>query len=247
MDHHLERNPKATIADAFGFAVTAFFNNALLLIGVELAIWGVALVCAGLGVLTGFGTYGVSRMIMRFPLAHIDIWAVSTDFPVALSLSVLLFIIVWMVIAFCMVGALYLGALRIALDIVDTGTSSFNRVFTEIHNTPAFFVTAFIKTIAISIGFALFIVPGIYLKVIWFFAFYVLIAENSGPITALRNSAVLVCGRWWQVAGFVLVSEILWWGGYQVILFQLIIAPIVWLSGAYYYRALTASLVSQRS
>lgn len=243
MDHHVERNPKATIADVFGFAVTAFLNNPLLFIGLQLLIWGVFVACAGIGVAAVFGAYGISRIALGFS----DLHAFYAAMPAFFSLGIPFFGIAWTLFGLLLVGALYLGAIQIAFDVVDTGTSSWNRITSQIAQAPSFIVSAIIKGFIISLGFVFFVVPGIYLTVLWFFSWYILVAEQSGPLEALYKSAALAKGRWWQIAGFVLISQILWLGGYQVVILQIIISPIVLLAGAYYYRALAASLVSQRS
>lgn len=57
-------------------------------------------------------------------------------------------------------------------------------------------------------GALLFLVPGIYLAVIFSFAPFVVIAERAGGRKAFRRSSQLVSGYWWPVVGRVLLMAL---------------------------------------
>ncbi len=60
-------------------------------------------------------------------------------------------------------------------------------------------VVSILTSIAIGLGFLLFIIPGIIVTVWLIFALYRVVLEHEGPITAMKKSKKLVEGRWWQV------------------------------------------------
>jgi hypothetical protein len=61
--------------------------------------------------------------------------------------------------------------------------------------------------LGMAVGFALLVIPGLYLLVRWYFAPQVAIVEGERP--GLQRSGQLVSGRWWTVAGRLLAMGIL--------------------------------------
>ncbi|HEX5185216.1 MAG TPA: hypothetical protein VFW19_18930 [Allosphingosinicella sp.] len=59
--------------------------------------------------------------------------------------------------------------------------------------------------LGILLGFALLILPGLYLLVRWSLAVPILIAEDAGPGEALSGSGDEISGRFWPVAGLFLL------------------------------------------
>jgi hypothetical protein len=70
---------------------------------------------------------------------------------------------------------------------------------------PVVATVAVVSTVAISIGFILLIVPGVYLATIWAVAAQAAVAEHLGPGAALTRSDELTNGSRWRVLGIVLV------------------------------------------
>ena len=60
-------------------------------------------------------------------------------------------------------------------------------------------LVSILTSIAIGVGFLLFIIPGIIATVWLLFALYIVALEHEKPITAMKESKKLVEGRWWQV------------------------------------------------
>jgi hypothetical protein len=60
-----------------------------------------------------------------------------------------------------------------------------------------------------TLGFALCLVPGIWLAVAWSLAFVALVAENLSGTGALRRSYNLVRGRWWATFGVLIIAFVL--------------------------------------
>lgn len=68
---------------------------------------------------------------------------------------------------------------------------------------------AIVSGILLTIGFVLFIVPGIFLTVAWCAAFTVLMYEPVGPMRALSRSSELVKGHWWMAFGALLIGVVI--------------------------------------
>jgi hypothetical protein len=74
---------------------------------------------------------------------------------------------------------------------------------------PAAFGAVVLFSVGVLIGFALLIVPGIWLGVRWYFAAQAAVLDGSTPRASLDRSSALVAGRWWEVFGALLVSTLL--------------------------------------
>ncbi len=57
-------------------------------------------------------------------------------------------------------------------------------------------------------GFFLFVVPGIWLLVRWYFAPQAVVLDGRRGMGALQRSAELVTGMWWRVCGIALLAGI---------------------------------------
>jgi hypothetical protein len=68
----------------------------------------------------------------------------------------------------------------------------------------AIFVAVVIAAAGVILGFFLFILPGIWLGVRWFFAPQAVVVDGRRGVAALERSAELVRGSWWRVAGVIL-------------------------------------------
>jgi hypothetical protein len=66
------------------------------------------------------------------------------------------------------------------------------------------FVAVVIGAAGVILGFFVFILPGIWLGVRWFFAPQAVVVDGRRGVAALERSAELVQGSWWRVAGVIL-------------------------------------------
>jgi len=73
--------------------------------------------------------------------------------------------------------------------------------------------------------FLLLIVPGIIFMIYWIFAFFALLIERAQPMQALKQSKVLVKGRWWRVCFYILGSS------FTVGIVSAVIGIFFWLGG----------------
>ena len=85
--------------------------------------------------------------------------------------------------------------------------------------TPLFFAVV-LAALGIAAGFALLVVPGIYLFVRWFFVPQAVVIENARGWQALVRSSGVVQGFWWRTFGLVILINTR-----QVLLALLIAAP----------------------
>ena len=224
-----------TIAGALAFGFKAFLNNPILLLGASLTVWGVM----------------VSGFLAALMIISVDLFRVIvvqqpgidflySNFYATLSAKTVLLSTLCLIVTYLATSALYLGALRICLDIVDTGASTYNRILSESHLTARYIIASVIYGIAMMIGYALLIIPGLYILLIWYFFAQVLVAEQCGAFDSLRRSNAITEGRRMHVAGYILVVMVITGFAYSLtVVGTIIVSPIIWLATTYYYRALT--------
>lgn len=70
-------------------------------------------------------------------------------------------------------------------------------------------IAAILSGIAVAIGLALLIIPGILLAVSWSFIPQAVVLEHAGITGSFSRSIQLVAGSWWRVFGIVLVLFLL--------------------------------------
>lgn len=69
----------------------------------------------------------------------------------------------------------------------------------------------FVVTLAVMVGSALFIVPGVWLYALLSLATPALVLERARVGAALRRSVALVQGAWWRVFGVLVVAVLITW------------------------------------
>ncbi len=78
-----------------------------------------------------------------------------------------------------------------------------------------------LTSIGTFLGFLFCIIPGVWLYGMWGLAPASLIAEKSGPITALKRSFNLVKGSWWRVFGILVLTSLI-----ATVITSVIVTPI---------------------
>ncbi len=78
-----------------------------------------------------------------------------------------------------------------------------------VRKSPSLAWLSLVLLVALVVALVLLIVPAIWLAVAWSVAVPVLLIEGRGGPGALRRSFALVRGRWWPVAGALLVGFLL--------------------------------------
>jgi hypothetical protein len=105
-------------------------------------------------------------------------------------------------------GALALGALTRLLVQAYTGRrTSWEEAlaYASTHFGRLLILTA-LTLVGLVVGFAFFLVPGVFLTVAWSAAVPALMFERAGPTEALRRSMELITGYWWTMFGALVLA-----------------------------------------
>jgi hypothetical protein len=86
-------------------------------------------------------------------------------------------------------------------------------------------VTGLLASIAIVIGLALLVVPGLILLTIWLFIVPVIMLEGAGITESFGRSRELVRGHGWDVFGLLVLTILIWIGASIVLSILLIPLP----------------------
>jgi hypothetical protein len=73
--------------------------------------------------------------------------------------------------------------------------------------TPLFFAVL-IAAVGIAAGLLLFILPGVYLAVRWFFVPQAVVIDGARGVDALRESGNVVSGFWWRTFGLIVMINL---------------------------------------
>lgn len=112
-------------------------------------------------------------------------------------------------LAFVVFTGLTLGFFRIVLDVVEKGTSRVSRLFCCFHLVPKFLVSAFIVSVATSVGLIFFIIPGVFLLLRLRFFYYYIVDKEAGIIECLKKSYHATRGLEWNVLALSVVGVVL--------------------------------------
>lgn len=100
---------------------------------------------------------------------------------------------------------LTVGYLRMMFKLARSEAAGFGDLFSGGSGTMATFLCMVIMLVVLDIGFLLFIVPGLLLAVMWFFAYFLIADKRVGAIASLKESWGMVKGRFMDVLVWILV------------------------------------------
>lgn len=104
-----------------------------------------------------------------------------------------------------------------------------------------FSIVGLLYALIVLIGFLLFIIPGIYFGIKYWFALYIYVDKRTGIIESFKESARITKGVKWQLFLLGLIQMLIMLAGTLALLIGLVIAiPINYLSDVYVYRKLSA-------
>jgi uncharacterized membrane protein len=153
--------------------------------------------------------------------------------PVGMLLAV-----VFLVAAIVVQYAVMLGWARISLQLADGGEAEIADLVPAPMQVVSLIVSGLLMGLAVSIGFVLLVIPGIYLYVRLAF-FWLAVADGAGPIDALQRSWSVTAGAFWKVLVFLVVAYLIILVGELALMIGLVVAaPVVSLAYAYVYRRL---------
>jgi uncharacterized membrane protein len=126
-----------------------------------------------------------------------------------------------------------------ALKTVDDRTPQVGDLFASLSLGPAYLLALCIYCAAVSLRFALLIVPGIYLAIRYCLFAQIITDKSARPLVALRDAAVLARGNWWQLGAWFLIALLLTTAGVVTLGLGLVISfPVSLLAIAGFYRSL---------
>jgi len=100
--------------------------------------------------------------------------------------------------------------------------------------------------IIVSVGFILFIIPGIIASLTFGFTLYLVVDKGLGPIEALKESARLTKGNRWRMLAMAGASALLMILGILCLIVGIFVAaPILTLAGVEMYRRISAAADAQ--
>jgi hypothetical protein len=182
---------------------------------------------ATIGVFALTGADEILQMVVTDPLALNDMTDTEVSELGLLLLQAGLIVVVIQVIAggFVNLAVHRIVAAEMAGEPIGAGVASsfaLRRLLTLIG-------AGFLAMLAVLIGLAALIIPGLWLIGSFTMVTAVIALEDAGPVAALRRSMYLVRGRWWPTVGFLILVGLL--GSVAAQLVQLVALPIVGAAG----------------
>jgi hypothetical protein len=150
----------------------------------------------------------------------------------AISLMLLL---TWLLVFSGMIVGLHVMALK----SVDGRIPKVGDLFDSFALGPAYLLALALYCVAVSLGFVLFILPGIYLAIRYCLFAQIITDKSAGALAALRDAAVLARGSWSQLGALFLMALLLNVAGAAILGVGLVISfPVSLLAIAGFYRSL---------
>ncbi len=142
-----------------------------------------------------------------------------------------------------------LGFIKAILTLVNTGKGNFSDIYSAFTNTKLlvnYLIASIIVSVAVSIGFILLILPGVYLSLRLTFFTYFLVDKNMGAMDAIQASWNATKGNVWNliILGFLGVGLIIL-GALALIVGLLVTIPILLVASAHVYKELSKGAASE--
>lgn len=191
-------------------------------------------------------------------------WATLKGMKTTFLLACLVYIIVAVVIEFCLgfifgysaygddynpmqivatlISTFVLGPLAAGLYMIAIKHSVGSRIevgeiFKHFDKIVPIFLTTVLLYILVGLGLILLVIPGIYLLVCFTFALILVVEKDMRPVEALKTSRKVVHQQWFQTAGLLLLTGLVAFLGALALLIGLIWAiPLASLTLALVYR-----------
>lgn len=139
---------------------------------------------------------GVSALILSLVAQR-----VLEDDPLILILAAVLIVALSVVFM-----GLFLGLIKIMLDMYDHGKAEIKTLFSQGHLVFRFVAASLLFGLLVGIGMAFFVIPGIYFLCRYFFFNYAMVDKNLGVLEAFQESSRLTEGARWQILGLSIIS-----------------------------------------
>ena len=147
-------------------------------------------------------------------------------------------LVVWLLVCSSMIVGLHV----MALNSIDKRAPRVDDLFRFLALGPAYLLALVFYCAAVSLGFALLIVPGIYLAVRYCLFAQIITDKSAGPLAALRDAAALARGNYSQLGALFLIAFLLNAAGAAILGLGLVISfPVSLLAIAGFYRSLQSA------
>lgn len=142
---------------------------------------------------------------------------------------------------------LQIGLIRVYLDLIDQDKEDhLDTLFSGAHLIWRYLGAAILYYAVVTIGFILFIIPGIYFGLKYQFFNYLIVDKNLQPFEALKKSAEMTEGVKWKLFGFAFTLGGLNILGALVLIVGLFVTiPVSILAYVYVYRELSKRLIEK--
>lgn len=170
-----------------------------------------------------------------------DAWETSKNNFVTMIANTALLLVAFPFCVLTVVGIFFIpaflgGYIKSMLDLARGRQVLIGAFFSDrIHRFGSLFGAYFLRMIAVSIGFALLIVPGIYLMIRWYFVIYALVDTDISVSEAFDRSTAITRDRWWDVFSLVILVTLVGWLVNATIIGMFVSMPFVTLVYAHYY------------
>lgn len=157
--------------------------------------------------------FGIAFLFGALPqqLFQLFIESLRTTDPTAI-MGVAALTILSSVFAMFLAGLVAGAIVRVTMAFAEGGKASFgDSVSTGLAKALPLVGLSLLMAIGLMLGFALLLVPGVILLVMWAVASPALVAENLGVIEAFGRSRYLTKGARWRVFGLGLVMMVILW------------------------------------
>jgi uncharacterized membrane protein len=141
--------------------------------------------------------------------------------------------------SFLLLCLVYMGLYHLTLKAHDDAERvSWNDLWHPQHYG-SFVAASIMYFVIIAVGFALLIIPGIILLLVFAFPFYPIIERGLGPIEAFRYSKRITAGYRWQLLLLMILSVLAVILGMICLLVGVLVAlPVIGLANVHAYRTL---------
>ena len=186
------------------------------------------------GLLVGMAVLTVLPFVGIGILAALILAALGDSEPTVMFILVLLVYIVMIVLAILV----NIGWLRVGLAIVDKKQPDFSMLFNGFDAFWRFLGASILYGLIVTVGFFLFIIPGVILMLKYMWMPYLVVDKKMGVMEAMHESDRMTMGLKWDLLGFMMVSYVVAMLGYCAFgIGALLSYPTVFLAMAKLYRS----------
>jgi uncharacterized membrane protein len=146
-----------------------------------------------------------------------------------------------------LIFVVHMGIIKVSLKFCDNTKAKLDDLLSSFDLLTKFIAGSILFSLIVSVGYVLFIIPGIYLTLRYFLFSYFIVDKQMGPIEALKASSEATEGTKLNLfLFFLLLSVISAVGSIIPIVGPFVTTPIIFLALAHVYRELIGSGGAQR-